>query len=64
MTDPELLDDEDELLAAEEDWLTDNRESIASQIHEGWDEAKSGVLSDSENVRREMQRFKTNWKKQ
>ena len=53
-----------ELLSAEEDWLTDNRELIAAQIQEGWDEAERGELTDGETVRSEMQQFKDNWKKQ
>jgi antitoxin ParD1/3/4 len=53
-----------EFLSAEEDWLADNREQIAAQIQEGWDEAQRGELTDGDNVRAEMQRFKEDWKKQ
>ena len=51
-------------LSVEEDWLTDNREEIANQIQEGWDEAERGELTDGETVRAEMQQFKDDWKKQ
>lgn len=53
-----------EYLSAEEDWLADNRDQIAAQIQEGWEEAQRGELTDGENVRAEMQRFKEDWKKQ
>jgi antitoxin ParD1/3/4 len=53
-----------EFLSAEEDWLADNREEIAAQIQEGWDEAQRGELIDGERVRAEMQQFKEDWKKQ
>ena len=53
-----------EFLSAEEDWLADNRDEIAAQIQEGWDEAQTGELTDEENVRAEMQQFKADWKKQ
>lgn len=53
-----------EFLSAEEDWLADNRETIAAQIQEGWDEAQRGELIDGESVRAEMQQFKEDWKKQ
>ena len=52
-----------ELLSAEEDWLADNRDEIATQIQEGWDEAQQGELTDGQNVRAEMQQFKEDWKK-
>ena len=51
-------------LSAEEDWLADNRDEIAAQIQEGWDEAQRGELTDGENVRAEMQQFKADWKTQ
>ena len=53
-----------EFLSAQEDWLTDNRVDIASQIQEGWEEAQMGELTDGEKVRAEMQQFKEDWKKQ
>jgi len=53
-----------ESLAAEEDWLAENRDLVASQIQEGWDEAQRGELTSAEDVRAEMQRFKDDWKKQ
>jgi len=53
-----------EFLSAEEDWLVDNRDEIATQIQEGWDEAQRGELTDGQNVRAEMQQFKEDWKKQ
>lgn len=53
-----------EFLSAEEDWLADNRDTIAAQIQEGWDEAQRGELTDGENLRAEMQQFKDDWKKQ
>jgi antitoxin ParD1/3/4 len=60
----ELIERALESLAAEEDWITENREIIASQIQEGWDETQRGELTDGEDVRAEMQRFKADWKKQ
>jgi len=53
-----------EFLSVEEDWLADNRDEIATQIQEGWDEAQRGELIDGESVRAEMQQFKEDWKKQ
>ena len=53
-----------EFLTAEETWLAENRDLIASRIQEGWDEAQRGELTDDEDVRAEMQRFKDHWKKQ
>ena len=53
-----------EFLSAEEDWLADNRDEIATQIQEGWDEAQRGELTDGQKVRAEMQQFKEDWKKQ
>jgi len=53
-----------EFLSAEEDWLADNRDAIATQIQEGWDEAQRGESIDGESVRAEMQQFKEDWKKQ
>jgi putative addiction module CopG family antidote len=53
-----------EFLSAEEDWLADNRDTIAAQIQEGWDEAQRGELTGGENFRAEMQQFKDDWKKQ
>lgn len=53
-----------EFLSAEEDWLADNRNEIAVQIQEGWDQAQKGELIDGENVRTEMRQFKDDWKKQ
>ena len=53
-----------EILSAEEDWLADNRDKIAAQIQEGWDEAQRGELSDEESVRAEMRQFKDDWKQQ
>jgi antitoxin ParD1/3/4 len=53
-----------EFLSAEEDWLADNREEIATQIQGGWDEAQRGELTDGQNVRAEMQQFKEDWRKQ
>jgi len=53
-----------EFLSAEEDWLADNRDRIAAQIQEGWDEAQRGELTDGDSVRAEMQRFKEDWNKQ
>ncbi len=47
-----------EFLSAEEDWLAENREAIAAQIQEGWEEAQKGELTDAEQVRAEMERFK------
>ena len=43
-----------ELLNAEEDWLASNRDEIASQIQDGWEEARRGELTDGENVRTEI----------
>jgi Arc/MetJ-type ribon-helix-helix transcriptional regulator len=53
-----------ESLGADEDWLADNRESIAARIQEGWDEAQRGELTGGDTVRSEMQRFKDDWMKQ
>ena len=53
-----------EFLSAEEDWLANNHDEIATQIQEGWDEAQRGELIDGERVRVEMQQFKEDWKKQ
>jgi antitoxin ParD1/3/4 len=53
-----------EFLSAEEDWLADKRDEIATQIQEGWDEAQRGELTDAENVRSEMRQFKEDWKRQ
>jgi putative addiction module CopG family antidote len=53
-----------EFLSAEEDWLADNRDKIAGQIQEGWDEAQRGELTHEEGVRAEMGQFKENWKQQ
>ena len=46
------------------DRLADNPEEIAAQIQEGWDEAQRGELTDADNVRAEMRKFKEDWKKQ
>ena len=51
-----------EFLSAEEDWLADHGDEIASRIQEGWDEAQRGELTDAEGVQAEMQRFKEDWK--
>ena len=53
-----------EILSAEEEWLVDNRELVAAQIQEGWDEAQRGDLTDEETVRVEMRQFKEDWKRQ
>lgn len=53
-----------EFLATEEDWLTENRESIRFQIQDGWSEAQRGNLTEGEDVCAEMQHFKADWKKQ
>ena len=53
-----------EFLSAEEDWLVANRDQVAAQIQEGWDEAQRGELTDAEDVRSEMRQFKEDWKKQ
>lgn len=53
-----------EFLSAEEDWLADNRDTIAAQIQDGWEEAQRGELTDGDSVRAEMQQFKADWKKQ
>jgi antitoxin ParD1/3/4 len=53
-----------EFLSAEEDWPADNRDEVAAQIQEGWEEAQRGELTDGEDVRAEMQQFKADWKKQ
>ena len=53
-----------EFLSAEKDWLADNRDEIATQIQDGWDEAQRGELTDAEDVRAEMGQFKEDWKKQ
>jgi predicted transcriptional regulator len=52
------------LLAAEEDWLAANQAEIAAQIEEGWAAAQRGELTDAEQVRAEMLRFKEDWDKQ
>jgi len=51
-----------EILGAEEDWLEDHRDMIASQIQEGWEEAQRGDLTDEGSVRSEMAQFKEGWK--
>ena len=51
-------------LSVEEDSRAENRETIASQIQEGWNEAQRGELTDDQNVRAEMERFKEDWKQQ
>ena len=53
-----------EFLSAEKDWLTDERDEIATEIQEGWDEAQRGELTDAEDVRAEMRQFKEDWMKQ
>ncbi|HXB70990.1 MAG TPA: hypothetical protein VNY05_22335 [Candidatus Acidoferrales bacterium] len=53
-----------EFLAAEEDWLAANRAEIAAQIEEGWASTQRGELTDAEQVRAEMLRFKEDWDKQ
>jgi len=60
----EIIERALEFLSAEEDWLADNRDEIAAQIQEGWDEAQRGELTEGGNVRSEMQQFKAEWKKQ
>jgi hypothetical protein len=40
------------------------RGEIAAQIEEGWAAAQSGELTDAEQVRAEMLRFKEDWDKQ
>jgi Arc/MetJ-type ribon-helix-helix transcriptional regulator len=58
----ELIQHALELLSAEENWLTDNRDEIAGQIQEGWEEAQRGELIGEEAVRDEMRQFKDDWK--
>jgi len=60
----ELIERALECFGAEKDWLADNRDEIAAQIQEGWDEAQRGELTDAEDVRAEMRQFKDDWKKQ
>jgi Arc/MetJ-type ribon-helix-helix transcriptional regulator len=40
-----------EFLTAEEAWLAENRDMIASRIQEGSDEAQRGELTNDEDVR-------------
>jgi antitoxin ParD1/3/4 len=53
-----------EFLNVEEDWLAENRDEIAAGIQEGWEEAQTGDLADGEQVRAEMQQFKSEWIRQ
>lgn len=50
-----------EFLCAEDDLSADNRDQIAAQIQEGWDEAQRDELTDGENVRAEMRQLKEDW---
>ena len=50
-----------ELLTAEEDWLSGNREQIAADIQEGWDAAQGGELIDADDVRKRMEAKKQEW---
>ena len=51
----EVIEHALEFLTAEENWLAENRDMIASRIQEGWDEAQRGELTNDEDVRAEMQ---------
>ncbi len=59
----EVIERAVEFLCAEEDWLADNRDEVAFQIQEGWEEAQRGELTDGETVRAEVRLFKEDWKK-
>jgi antitoxin ParD1/3/4 len=50
-----------ELLSAEEDWLANNRDQIATDIQEGWDAAQRGELIDGDQVQLQMEAKKHEW---
>ncbi len=63
-TPEEVIERAIELLSSEEDWLAQNRDEIASKIEEGWEQAERGELTDGDDVKAEMERFKADWLKQ
>jgi Arc/MetJ-type ribon-helix-helix transcriptional regulator len=46
------------------EWLAENRDQIATQIQEGWDEAQRGELIHADQVGANMQKRKQHWAKQ
>jgi antitoxin ParD1/3/4 len=51
-------------LLSQQDWLAENRDQIAAEVQEGWNEAQSGELIEADQVRAKMQERKRDWAKQ
>jgi Arc/MetJ-type ribon-helix-helix transcriptional regulator len=49
------------ILSEEEEWFAENRDDLATKIEEGWEEAQRGHLIGGDQVRVEMQQFKSEW---
>ncbi len=47
---------------AEESWTDEERQALSAHIEEGFLQAKRGELIDGEQVRREMQTMKNDWR--
>ncbi len=47
---------------AEESWTDEERRALSAHIEEGYLQAERGELIDSEQVRRELQVMKDNWR--
>jgi predicted transcriptional regulator len=63
-TPEEVIERALEFLSIEENWLAENRNEITAKIQEGWDEAQRGDLVEDDQVRADMQQFKTDWIRQ
>jgi len=57
----EVLDRALEMLHAQEEWFTENREDIAAAIDEGLDQAARGELIGGDEVRTRMAARKKLW---
>ncbi|AGY58865.1 ribbon-helix-helix domain-containing protein [Gloeobacter kilaueensis] len=47
---------------AEESWTDAERRALAAHVEEGYRQAENGELTDSAQVRRELQTMKANWR--
>jgi len=47
----------------QQDWLVENRDLIAAEIQEGWDQAQRSELIQADQVRANMQKRKEDWAK-
>lgn len=49
---------------AEESWTDEERRALSAHIEEGYLQAERGELTEGEEVRREIQALKDNWRQQ